>query len=44
MPFGAFVEILPNKDGLVRIGQLADHRVEQASRTSSTSATRSWSR
>ena len=29
MPFGAFVEILPGKDGLVHISQLADHRVEQ---------------
>ncbi|MEW6515733.1 MAG: polyribonucleotide nucleotidyltransferase [candidate division FCPU426 bacterium] len=26
--FGAFVEILPNKDGLVHISQLADHRVK----------------
>jgi len=25
--FGAFVEILPNKDGLVHISELADHRV-----------------
>ena len=25
--FGAFVEILPNKDGLVHISQLAHHRV-----------------
>jgi polyribonucleotide nucleotidyltransferase len=29
MGFGAFVEILPKKEGLVRIGQLADHRVEK---------------
>jgi polyribonucleotide nucleotidyltransferase len=29
MPFGAFVEILPNKDGLVHISELADHRVER---------------
>ena len=28
MAFGAFVEILPGKDGLVHISQLADHRVE----------------
>ena len=28
MPFGAFVEILPGKDGLVHISELADHRVE----------------
>ena len=27
MNFGAFVEILPGKDGLVHISQLADHRV-----------------
>jgi polyribonucleotide nucleotidyltransferase len=26
--FGAFVEILPNMDGLVHISQLAPHRVE----------------
>ena len=25
--FGAFVEIMPGKEGLVRIGELADHRV-----------------
>lgn len=29
MGFGAFVEIAPKKEGLVRIGQLADHRVEK---------------
>jgi polyribonucleotide nucleotidyltransferase len=29
MNFGAFVEILPKKEGLVRIAQLADHRVEK---------------
>jgi len=28
MPFGAFVEILPGKEGLVHISQLADYRVE----------------
>ncbi len=28
-PFGAFVEILPNKDGLVHISQLADYRVNR---------------
>ena len=28
MNFGAFVEILPGKDGLVHISELADHRVE----------------
>ena len=28
MDFGAFVEILPGKDGLVHISQLAEHRVE----------------
>ena len=27
--FGAFVEIMPKKEGLVRIGNLADHRVEK---------------
>jgi polyribonucleotide nucleotidyltransferase len=31
MEFGAFVEILPGKDGLVHISQMADHRVEQVS-------------
>jgi len=29
MDFGAFVEILPGKDGLVHISQLADERVEK---------------
>ena len=29
MGFGAFVEIAPKKEGLVRIGHLADHRVEK---------------
>ncbi|MCH7734882.1 MAG: polyribonucleotide nucleotidyltransferase [Chloroflexi bacterium] len=28
MAFGAFVELLPGKDGLVHISELADHRVE----------------
>jgi polyribonucleotide nucleotidyltransferase len=28
MKFGAFVEILPGKDGLVHVSELADHRVE----------------
>ncbi len=27
MPFGAFVQILPGKDGLVHISELTDHRV-----------------
>jgi polyribonucleotide nucleotidyltransferase len=27
-PYGAFVEFLPGKDGLVHISQLSDHRVE----------------
>lgn len=27
--FGAFVEILPGKDGLVHVSELADHRVEK---------------
>ena len=31
MDFGAFVEILPNMDGLVHISQLAVHRVESVS-------------
>ncbi|MFH1032373.1 MAG: polyribonucleotide nucleotidyltransferase [Chloroflexota bacterium] len=28
MPFGAFVEILPGKEGMIHISELADHRVE----------------
>ena len=40
--FGAFVEILPGKEGLVRIAELAEYRVDRP-RTSSRSATRSWS-
>ena len=28
-PYGAFVEILPGKDGLVHISQLSDHRIER---------------
>jgi polyribonucleotide nucleotidyltransferase len=31
MDFGAFVEILPNTDGLVHISQLAPHRVQSVS-------------
>jgi len=31
MDFGAFVEILPNMDGLVHISQLAHHRVQSVS-------------
>jgi polyribonucleotide nucleotidyltransferase len=31
MDFGAFVEILPNVDGLVHISQLAHHRVKAVS-------------
>mgnify|MGYP001308510985 CR=1 FL=1 len=27
MPFGAFVQLIPGKDGLVHISELADHRV-----------------
>ena len=27
--FGAFVELSPNKDGLIHISKLADHRVEK---------------
>src|SRR5216684_1390739 len=29
MPFGAFVEVLPNQDGLVHISKLTDHRVDR---------------
>jgi polyribonucleotide nucleotidyltransferase len=29
MPFGAFVEVIPNQDGLVHISKLTDHRVER---------------
>ena len=29
MTFGAFVEILPGKEGLVHISELADHRVDK---------------
>ena len=29
MPFGAFVQIMPNQDGLVHISQLAEDRVEK---------------
>ena len=29
MPFGAFVELAPGKDGLVHISKLANHRVEK---------------
>lgn len=29
MAFGAFVEFMPGKEGLVHISQMADHRVEQ---------------
>src|SRR5437016_5449074 len=29
MPFGAFVQIMPNQDGLVHISQLAEERVER---------------
>ena len=28
MPFGAFVEFMPGKDGMVHVSQIADHRVE----------------
>jgi polyribonucleotide nucleotidyltransferase len=28
MPFGAFVEILPGKEGLLHISELAEHRVQ----------------
>jgi polyribonucleotide nucleotidyltransferase len=29
MEFGAFVEIMPGKDGLLHVSQIADHRVER---------------
>jgi len=29
MDFGAFVEIMPGKDGLVHISQMADHRIDK---------------
>jgi polyribonucleotide nucleotidyltransferase len=29
MPFGLFVEVLPNQDGLVHVSKLTDHRVER---------------
>ncbi|HCL47628.1 TPA: polyribonucleotide nucleotidyltransferase, partial [Patescibacteria group bacterium] len=29
MDFGAFVEVLPGREGLVHISQLANHRVEK---------------
>jgi polyribonucleotide nucleotidyltransferase len=29
MPYGAFVQILPGKDGLVHVSELSDHRVER---------------
>ncbi|HSX32973.1 MAG TPA: polyribonucleotide nucleotidyltransferase [Candidatus Saccharimonadales bacterium] len=31
MDFGAFVQIMPGKDGLVHVSELADHRVEKPS-------------
>ncbi|PZS39663.1 MAG: polyribonucleotide nucleotidyltransferase, partial [Pseudonocardiales bacterium] len=29
MPFGAFVQIMPNQDGLVHISQLAENRIDK---------------
>ena len=29
MPFGLFVEVMPNQDGLVHVSKLTDHRVER---------------
>ena len=29
LPIGAFVELVPGKDGLVHISKLADHRIEK---------------
>jgi predicted RNA-binding protein with RPS1 domain len=40
MGFGAFVEILPGKEGLVRIGELADYHVPDRGGRRSRSATR----
>lgn len=42
MNFGAFVEVLPGKEGLVHISQLAMERVEKVEDVS-TSAMKSWS-
>ena len=42
MNFGAFVEVLPGKEGLVHISQLAMERVEKVEEWS-TSAMKSWS-
>ncbi len=28
MPFGAFAEFMPGKDGMIHVSQIADHRVE----------------
>ena len=30
MPFGAFIEILPGKEGLLHISKMAKHRVERS--------------
>src|SRR5207245_2879274 len=38
MPFGAFVQIMPNQDGLVHISQLAEERVERAGSSTATAA------
>ena len=29
MPFGAFIELIPGKDGMLHISKMADHRVEK---------------
>ena len=44
MNFGAFVAVLPGKEGLVHISQLAPGRDRESRRRRSRSATRSWSR
>ena len=31
MEFGAFVNVMPGRDGLVHVSQIADHRVEKVS-------------
>ena len=42
--FGAFVNILPGKDGLVHISQIADRRIENVTDELSAKARKLWSR
>ena len=45
MNFGAFVNLLPGKDGMVHISKMADHRiekVEELSRKATWFGLRSW--